>query len=188
MDKLLIKSSLMEKILSTRKMIVSDISTHVQYVGDCIEINNLTSFLAICKLTCISPNEFLSSSIDQNFSKIAPVLISRREHSYERVKGDASKGGYHYRHVLKTSVDPDLLVLRTTPLSTSENVTVNSGHLVRELVYVLNGKVGFIWKNLQGDIRKQEMNEGDSVYIQSFVPHAFYSIILNSEILAVDYL
>ncbi|MCH5048974.1 hypothetical protein I1A36_01030, partial [Pectobacterium aquaticum] len=90
--------------------------------------------------------------------------------------------------VLKTCIDPDLLVLRTTPLSTRENVVVNSGHLVREIVYVLNGKVGFIWKNLQGNIRVQEMNEGDSVYIQSFVPHAFYSITPGSEVLAVDYL
>lgn len=117
------------------------------------------------------------------------VSISRKGGGFERQKIVDGEITYHYRHALKTHLDPGLLVLRTTPhFRNAESCTLNGGHKAKEFVYVLLGSVGMVWATPLGVIRIKELNFGDSVYIDSWVPHAFYSIEDESEIVAIDYL
>lgn len=116
------------------------------------------------------------------------VKICRVGTQFERVKFLDSEPSYHYRHVMKTTADKNLMVLRTSPMFTSpEQATLNGGHLVKEIVYVLNGVIGVLWSNKQGDWRNDVLSVGDSIYIDSWVPHSFYSLEVGSQILAIDY-
>ena len=118
------------------------------------------------------------------------VKICRKHGQFERLRvvGAQRQPAYLYRHVMKTSADKHLMVLRTSPLYTcADDAVLNGGHRVRELVYVLSGRVGVHWSNKMGERRTDVLTMGDSIFIDSWVPHSFYSLEADSQILAVDY-
>ncbi len=51
----------------------------------------------------------------------------------------------------------------------------------------LKGEVGVLWLSEQRERRRDSLKQGDSIYIDSWVPHAFYSIVKDSHIFAIDY-
>lgn len=115
------------------------------------------------------------------------VKICRRAGQFERLKMVGAQPAYIYRHVMKTTADQHLMVLRTSPMyGASDLATLNSGHRVKEIVYILSGCVGVRWSS-KGVQRQDVLNEGDSIYIDSWVPHSFYSLTPDSQILAIDY-
>ncbi|BET95593.1 cupin domain-containing protein [Xenorhabdus taiwanensis] len=177
-----------EQLLARRKMVLTDID-HLVYVSDdSVEIKNFDQLFALSRHTSLSASEYIAAYNRENTAQNELVTITRKDNLYTRIKGDLLHGGYHYRHVLTTSLDPNLLVLRTTPLSTRHQARPNTGHQVKEIVYVLSGTVGIIWQNAAGNNRHANLESGDSIYIDSWVPHAFYAIEPESQILAVDYL
>ncbi|MCG3462611.1 cupin domain-containing protein [Xenorhabdus bovienii] len=153
-----------------------------------MEVEDFDQLFALSQHTSLSASEYIAAHHRENAAQNELVTITRKDRLYTRIKGDALRGGYHYRHVLTTTLDPDLLVLRTTPLSTRHQARPNTGHQVKEIVYVLSGRVGIVWQNTGGNERHSNLGSGDSVYIDSWVPHAFYAIEPESQILAVDYL
>ncbi|MCO7516003.1 cupin domain-containing protein [Pseudomonas guariconensis] len=107
---------------------------------------------------------------------------------FDRLKRVEGEPAYFYRHVMKTSADKNLMVLRTSPLFTSpDKAPVNKGHQAKEFVYVLSGAVGVLWCNKVGERREDVLAVGDSIFIDAWVPHAFYALESGSQILAVDY-
>ncbi|MFM2666674.1 cupin domain-containing protein [Vibrio mediterranei] len=177
----------LEELLATRKMILSDIQNLVDINGNEVNIKDFNQLFTLCDVTSLPEKDFISAHNKYTKKNGIGVTISRKDSLYSRIKGDNEHGGYHYRHVLTTPYDHDLLVLRTSPLSSKNQATPNKGHRVKEMVYVLNGKVGMVWLNNEGTRRYSEMSSGDSVFIESWVPHAFYTLEPNSQILAVDY-
>lgn len=116
------------------------------------------------------------------------VKIGRKGTQFERIREKDGQPMYHYRHVMKTTADPHLMALRTSPLCDDESkLSLNNGHLAKELVYVLKGAVDMHWQNKAGERRKARLNEGDSVYLEPWVPHAFTPAESDAEILAVDF-
>ncbi len=177
-----------EQLLARRKMTITDIEHLVGVSDDRVEIKNFEQLFALSQHTSLSASEYITAHYRENSAQDRLVTITRKDSLYSRIKGDSFRGGYHYRHVLTTPLDPNLLVLRTIPLSTQHQAQPNAGHQVKEVVYVLSGKVGIMWQNSAGNRRYSDLESGDSVYIDSWVPHAFYAIEPESQILAVDYL
>ncbi|MEX0447069.1 cupin domain-containing protein [Xenorhabdus sp. SGI246] len=177
-----------EQLLARRKMVLADIGHLVCVRDDSIEIENFEQLFALSQHTSLLASEYIAAYHRENTVQNELVTITRKDSLYTRIKGDLLRGGYYYRHVLTTPLDPNLLVLRTTPLSTRHQARPNAGHHVKEVVYILSGKVGIIWQNTSGIIRHSNLGTGDSIYIDSWVPHAFYAIEPESQILAVDYL
>ncbi|MBF7142532.1 MULTISPECIES: hypothetical protein [Pseudomonas] len=60
-----------------------------------------------------------------------------------------------------------------------------SGLFVRHL-FDAALSVSVRWSS-KGAQRQDVLNEGDSIYIDSWVPHSFYSLTPDSQILAIDY-
>lgn len=116
------------------------------------------------------------------------VKVCRNADQFERLKMIGCQAAYHYRHVMKTTADKNLMVLRTSPMFDSVNQgQLNSGHSAKELVYVLSDTVGVRWKSEAGVQRQNILSAGDSIYVDSWVPHSFYSLAPDSQILAIDY-
>lgn len=118
------------------------------------------------------------------------VKICRRKAQFERLRlvGVQGQPAYLYRHVMKTMADKHLMVLRTSPLFTRvDDASLNGGHRVKEFVYVLSGVVGVLWSSREGHRRSDVLSIGDSIFIDSWVPHSFYAVQADSQILAVDY-
>ncbi|MFH4399005.1 cupin domain-containing protein [Vibrio diabolicus] len=187
MTQLTFSTEALEKLLATRKMVLSDIHSLVNIIGSEVYIEGFEQLFTLCKSTSLPETVFISAHHDHTKKNGGGVTIARKDSLYSRIKGDNENGGYHYRHVLTTAYDHDLLVLRTSPLSSKKQAIPNKGHRVKEVVYVLRGKVGMVWLNTEGKRRYCELSFGDSVFIESWVPHAFCTLEPNSQILAVDY-
>lgn len=177
-------------LLSTRKIPISSLEWLPQYKGSSKQVClTFTHLQLVAEHLCMPIDYVLSRTefVTDEFSRV--VQVSRSVGQFERVKMQGAIPLYHYRHVLKTSSDPHLMVLRTSPgIIDPEHVRLNGGHRVKEFVYVLKGKVEVAWANKEGQQRRDQLEVGDSIYIDSWVPHAFYALIPESQILAVDYL
>lgn len=170
-------------LFRSRKMLPSDMDISFD------EPVNLTlpDVKRICEGLSVPLFELLRLAKNCGDDLTCKVKIGRNSGYYERIATKNGVRSYHYRHVLKTSSDYHFMALRTTPLYEDE-VYLNDGHATKELVYVLRGSVFMHWQKGLGAIRKVTLNQGDSVYIEPWVKHAFSKIEPDSEILAVDFL
>lgn len=181
------KKNSLVNLLQSRKMKLEQLQglyeDHGDYVrADLLQLSEAASILDVSLAHVLK--HFGTDTVDLKDK----VKICRKTDQFERLKMVDSQPAYLYRHVMKTTADKHLMVLRTSPMfSSAEHANLNSGHLVRELVYVLSGTVGVLWKSKTGIQRQNVLREGDSIYIDSWVPHSFYSLAPDSQILAVDY-
>ncbi|KER04605.1 cupin domain-containing protein [Photorhabdus temperata] len=153
-----------------------------------IFFNDFNSVKAFASSVSLPVQDILSLLDNYPYDLEAGVKISRGGTQFERIKTSEAGDLYHYRHVMKTLADPELMVLKTTPLCNDlYKMKLNTGHKVKEVVYVLQGEVGVLWLSKQRERRRDSLKQGDSIYIDSWVPHAFYSIVKDSHILAIDY-
>jgi hypothetical protein len=179
----------MAGLLHSRKMTLEDAAGLYDAAGDCIRMD-----LAQLEQLAIKLNVALAhvvQCLDPRGCGLADrVSICRKGGQFERLRvvGPQRRPAYLYRHVLKTGADRHLMVLRTSPLfSCAEEAELNGGHRVRELVYVLSGLVGVNWAGRSGQRRTDVLATGDSIFIDSWVPHSFYALEIDSQILAIDY-
>lgn len=182
-----INPAALARLLSTRKMSFDDARLHDDEVegGARMTLAQLTALAAALQMPIAHVIEQIESSADD---LVHGVKISGRQTRFDRLKCVAGEPAYFYRHVMKTSADKHLMVLRTTPLFTSaDQATLNGGHQAREFVYVLSGAVGVLWRSPSGVRREDVLRMGDSIFIESWVAHAFYAKEAGSQILAVDY-
>ena len=184
-----VASSKIEALLHTRKMAWSDIESWTsaqdseQLELDIEQLKSLADLLSVPLATLFEGHTAYPFDLDND------VKVGRKGQQYERVKKVDGVPMYHYRHVLKTSADPHLMALRTSPLCDDDaKVILNKGHLAKEFVYVLKGKVKMHWQKEGRPLRTEILNEGDSVYLEPWVRHAFSMVEEGSEILAVDYM
>jgi len=185
---LYIKKKLMGALLDSRKMNFNEIEGLYVDEGDFIR-SNLLQLSQAATLLDVSLGYIIKQIGDYPSDIKDRVKICRAGTQFERLKVVNSEPTYLYRHVMKTSADKNLMVLRTSPMFTSsEQATLNEGHLVKEIVYILSGVVGVLWRNGTGERRNEILSAGDSIYIDSWVSHSFYSLEADSQILAVDYL
>ncbi|WP_140383442.1 cupin domain-containing protein, partial [Acinetobacter pittii] len=153
-----------------------------------IIVEQFSDLLMLSQYTRIPLHIFFTAHISSVNSLPSLVTISRKDTLYSRIKIEPNSS-YHYRHVMITNQDPNLLVLRTTPLNSSFNESnPNKGHEVKEIVYILSGVVGITWSSKNQEIRTQVLEQGDSVFIAPWIPHSFCSLTPDAEILAMDYI
>lgn len=188
MEKLIFNQSKIENILASKKMILADISKYISIDDKKIVVEKFADLLMLSQDTNIPLHIFFTAHVSAISSQPSLVFIARKDTLYSRIKIEANSS-YHYRHVMILNQDPNLLVLRTTPLNSSFNESSpNKGHEVKEIVYVLSGVVGITWSSKNKEIRTQVLEQGDSVFIEPWIPHSFCSLSQDSEILAMDYL
>ena len=182
-----VEKKAMVNLLQSRNMTLENIEGLYEKDGEFI-CTNLLQLSEIASALNVSLAHVLKNleKIPEDISD--KVKICRRGSQFERLKLIDSEPAYIYRHVMKTSADQHLMVLRTSPMfSSPDKSRLNNGHFVKELVYVLSGAVGVLWKSKTGFQRQDVLTAGDSIYIDSWVPHSFYSLEADSQILAVDY-
>ncbi len=188
-NKLLVDVGHIKTLLSCRKMQWSDLElaflpedAGLTLSLDIEEIERISTLLSV-------PRDILLESAQEAGRDLEHgVKVGRKSGQYERVAQKNGIPSYHYRHVLKTPAEPYLMALRTSPLFfRDDDVVLNEGHQSKEFVYVLKGQVKMHWQKNNGPVRQSTLSEGDSVYIDSWIKHAFSKVIDNSEILVVDY-
>jgi mannose-6-phosphate isomerase-like protein (cupin superfamily) len=177
------------ELLESRKMGWADLNIEVTIIDErWVEIqtrealNQLCSYLDIPISLLFKDDNRYPYDLDDN------IKIGRKDQQFERVRIKDGQPMYHYRHMMKTTADPHLMALRTSPLCDKpEMISLNKGHLAKELVYVTQGQVKMYWQSKFGHDRTAILNEGDSVYLAPWVPHAFSPMTEGAEILAIDF-
>nr|AFM38994.1 non-heme Fe-binding protein [Pseudomonas syringae] len=188
-DTLIASRQALTRLLQSRKMALENIRGLYQEVGDAIhlDLGQLTGLAARLDF----PLAYVIDCFDDAGSDLRHrVKICRKQGQFERLRvvGSHKQPAYLYRHVMKTTADKHLMVLRTSPLFTrAEDAPLNGGHQVREIVYVLSGRVGVNWAGKSGKRRSEVLAAGDSIFIESWVPHSFHALEADAQILAVDY-
>ena len=188
-DEIRISTDHVSRLLSSRKMGLQDLGELAAPTnGGYLLVNGSEGLKQLASAIDLPPAMLLEGETSFPFDLDDKIKISRKESQFERIGEKDGQPMYHYRHVMKTTADPHLMALRTSPLCDDESkLNLNSGHLAKELVYVLKGVVDMHWQNKKGQRRKARLNQGDSVYLEPWVPHAFTPAKAGAEILAVDF-
>ncbi|WAB97136.1 cupin domain-containing protein [Pseudomonas putida] len=175
----------LQKLIQKRKMTLDNIRGLYDRTIDGITINStqLKKIAQYLNVTAAYVIDELGGEYDKSQSCVFGGLIR-----FDRLRHVQGEPAYFYRHLLKTTSDKNLLVLRTTPLFPSaEKAILNAGHKAREFVYILSGTVGVKWGS-HPHLHNEVLNEGDSIFIEEWTPHCFYKLEPDSQILAIDYL
>ncbi len=103
------------------------------------------------------------------------VKILRKRDRYVRTITRGGKPYYEYADLVTSTEIPTMKPELLTLLCSDEaDLQMNKGHSLHQCTYVLHGRLRFYWKS-EGEIKRQEMEEGDCFYIRPFVPHSFLS-------------
>lgn len=116
------------------------------------------------------------------------VKIQYNNEGYRRISQRNGKEYYTYQHLVTTNTEPNLMPLRVSlHCKEDENLSLNEGHDSKEMIYVTKGKIKMDWKSEGEKLLSQELNIGDSVYINPGVPHSFMALEEESELIAFNY-
>lgn len=116
------------------------------------------------------------------------VKIGRKSNAFSRTIEKNGTKYYTYNHLATTKTEPNLMSLRVElHCKDQDKVTLNSGHVSKEIVYVTKGKVRMDWKAKDGNQHYEELNVGDSAYVSPYIPHSFMALEDSSELIAVNY-
>lgn len=179
----------LEKLASKRKMSVGEVVGEAEIKGasaNCIKLESMRELQLIADKLLMPLSELLGgvgSDLD------AGVAVYKAHQGFVKEVSREGSKYYTYQHLATSNTAPELMALKVLlHCESDEKICLNSGHLSREIVYVLKGCVRVDWYDKgTASIRNGTLNEGDSIYISPGVEHSFIAIELGAEILAFNY-
>lgn len=173
-------------LLASRKMTLKNLDETVRVEDESIYFANFDSIKKLADNLDLPVADFF---VDERNDLIDGVKIARRNATYSRDEFRGEKKYYTYHHLVTTNADPELMALRLDLHYQGDEAILNSGHGSREVVYVTRGTVKVVWENEAGELKDDEMSEGDSIFIWPNTPHSFSSARKGetAEIIAINY-
>jgi transcriptional regulator with XRE-family HTH domain len=179
-----------EQLKLTREIFADLLGDAVDYVRQLEEDSAFVDALTVQKLQQIAQVLGTSASalIPASISDLVAGVKIQGESSGIVIQG-MREGVHYYTYtcLVRTNSSPTMIPLLVDVHETTQGMAkFNAGHAGSEFIYVMSGSVEMQWGD-STDPNVQKIEEGSSIYISPFVPHAFTSVGEQARLVAVNF-